>query len=117
MKAVRRHFRSLGYEVRFVHRDNVGWDMTATREGEELQLEVKGHLGEVVHFELSPNEYATMRARAATYRVCLVRNALNSDEVEVLVPLHEGNGPWRLRGDGVLIELAERVGAKASQVA
>lgn len=117
MKAVRRHFRSLGYEVRFVHRDNVGWDMTATREGEELQLEVKGHLGEVVHFELSPNEYATMRARAATYRVCLVRNALARDEVEVLVPIHEGNGAWRLRGDGVLIELAERVGAKASQVA
>ncbi len=116
MAATRRHFERLGYRVEFVHRDNSGWDATAMKGDELLRLEVKGHLGDVVHFELTPNEYAKMQAHARTYRVCLVRSALTSDEVEVLTPAKDADGQWRLKGDHVLIHLSERVGAKASEV-
>ncbi len=116
MQATRQHFGRLGYDVDFVHRDNRGWDATATKGQKVLRLEVKGHLGEVVHFELTPNEYSRMREYADTYRVCLVRSALTCDLVEVLEPFQTDAGQWRLKGDGVLIELGERVGAKASQI-
>lgn len=115
MAATRRHFDDLGYRVEFVHRDNSGWDVTASKGRKLLRLEVKGHLGDVVHFELTPNEYAKMQAYADTYRVCLVRSALTSDRVEVLAPVRDRDGRWSLVGGGVAVALDERIGAKASE--
>lgn len=103
-----------GYEVISVEKDNRGWDLEATKDRECLLIEVKGHIGNVIQFELTPNEYAQLQANSLAYRVCVVRNALQESEVEVYAP-SEKKGVWslvRLNGEG-RVQLNEKVAARA----
>jgi len=107
-------FRKEGYEVISVEKDNRGWDLEATKDRECLLIEVKGHIGNVIQFELTPNEYTQLQANNLAYRVCVVRNALQESEVEVYVP-SEKKGIWslvRLNGEG-RVQLNEKVAARA----
>jgi hypothetical protein len=115
MKAVIAHFQRQGYDVEEVHRDYCGWDLTATKGRETLHLEVKGHRGNEFQFELSPNEYEKMKKMPATYRVCVVRKALESDRVEIFVPERLSSETWILReiGGRPVISLGERIAARA----
>ncbi|ONH81142.1 hypothetical protein APZ41_021495 [Roseomonas mucosa] len=117
MKATEKNFVNRGYAVEYVHKDNLGWDMIAKKEGKELQLEVKGHFGNVIQFELTPNEYAQLKVFAKTYRVCVVRNALVSQKVEIYTPQLR-DGMWRLidKENKISVGLEERVAAKAFQM-
>ncbi|MBE0642206.1 MAG: DUF3883 domain-containing protein [Bacteroidales bacterium] len=109
-------FDKAGYKVVSVEKDNRGWDLDATKNGERLLVEVKGHIGNVIQFELTPNEYTQLQANSSNYRLCVVRNALEEPEVEVYVPSQK-KGTWSLvrhNGKG-RIRLAERVAAVASE--
>jgi hypothetical protein len=77
------HYTGLGYDVRSVEEDNVGWDLTAKFGQCELKLEVKGLSGADTRIELTPNEYAKMKQHLASYRVCVVTNALSSPQLAV----------------------------------
>ena len=55
-------YESEGYEVSSVETARCGWDLTATRDDEELHLEVKGIAGTLVRFFLTANEYRTAQA-------------------------------------------------------
>jgi hypothetical protein len=46
----------------------------------------RGNIGNVVQFELTPNEYSQLQTNAQNYRVCVVCNALKDSEVEVYAP-------------------------------
>jgi hypothetical protein len=111
------HFERLGYELASVEKDNRGWDLEATKSGELLRLEVKGHLGNVVQFELTPNEYEQMQINAHSYRVCMVRTCLGTPELTVLLPRKDGRD-WILETSDqmVRIQLLEKIAAKASEV-
>jgi hypothetical protein len=117
MEATKRHFRSEGFHVQEVHRDYCGWDLTASKGRKVLNLEVKGHLGDVIHFELTPDEYQKMREMHATYRVCVVRHAMKSRVVEVYMPKHAGANVWQLTNvnSGGVMDLGEHVAARASE--
>ena len=119
MDAVHAHFNKK-YDVDYVHRDCCGWDMTAThkKSGTVLQLEVKGHLGDVIQFDLTPNEYAKMQELQKTYRVCVVRRALKSKKVEVYTPKEISPDRWRLRdrANGLVVDLAPKIAAHASEI-
>jgi hypothetical protein len=108
------YFRKQGYKVIPVEKDNRGWDLEATLKGERLLIEVKGHIGNVIQFELTPNEYAQLQANRMSYRVCVVRNALNESNVEVYVPSKEKTTwslvRYKIKGS---IGLTERVAARA----
>ena len=119
MEATEKHFAK-SHSIEIVARDNRGWDITAIHKKNKsaLHLEVKGHLGNVIQFELTPNEYGRMQDMKSTYRICVVRNALNSDTVEVYTPKKLPDGNWELhdKENGIKVILNERIGARASQV-
>ena len=46
-----------GYHVRSVEKDNLGWDLEATKEGSTLKVEVKGLSGESLSVGLTANEF------------------------------------------------------------
>jgi len=118
MDATERLFQAAGYVIKRVHTDYYGSDMTAQRGNEILQLEVKGHIGDVIHFELTPNEYEKMQKLHKTYRICVVRRALESSSVEVYVPKLSRTDSWQLRdlAGKTVLSLGERVAARASEL-
>jgi len=112
--ATKNHFEAKGYIVTSVEKDNRGWDLELRAKDHLLLVEVKGHIGNVIQFELTPNEYEKLRENSKDYRVCVVRNAMTSAEVEVYAPHKEEDG-WSLRkvnGNGV-VRLSERTAARA----
>ena len=105
------------YSLKSVEKDNRGWDLEATKKGKTLYLEVKGHLGNVIQFELTPNEYARMQEHSKIYRVCVVRNALDTPDLVVFTP-QMNNEFWFLVSDigTQIVRLSEKTAAKASEV-
>ena len=73
--AVMTYFRTRGYVVTNVSRDNVGWDLEARRGDSTLLLEVKGTEQSELRAELTPNEF-TQSALQPGYRICIVTDAL-----------------------------------------
>jgi hypothetical protein len=110
-------YEDIGFAVKTVERDNRGWDLEASKSGIVLRLEVKGHAGNVVQFELTPNEYVQMQRHKNAFRVCVVRNALTEPDLKVFIPTYKQDH-WILYEDGGTeeIKLLEKVAAKASQV-
>ena len=110
-------YEKQGYELSSVEADNVGWDLEATNGEEILLIEVKGHKGNVVQFELTPNEYTQLQEQEDKYRVCVVRNALSEPDLTVFSPKKK-RGNWLLAEiDGnEKVRLDEKVAAKAVQI-
>ncbi|MCE5989547.1 DUF3883 domain-containing protein [Pseudomonas sp. LM20] len=111
------YYESLGYKLTSVEKDNRGWDLEALKGAELLRLEVKGHLGSVVQFELTPNEYMQMQGNASSYRVCMVRACLSTPELTILFPKKIGQD-WMLETSDlkIRVQLSEKIAAKASEV-
>ena len=77
------HYSRLGYKIKDVQKDNVGWDLEATMKKMTLKIEVKGLAGDVIDVLLSNNEYTKMNARdnREEYRLCVVTNAVKNPEL------------------------------------
>lgn len=110
-------YEKQGYELSSVETDNVGWDLEAVKEKENLLIEVKGHKGNVIQFELTPNEYAQLKEQKNNYRVCVVRNALTTPDLTEFLPKKK-NGYWYLseNNGNEKVRLDEKVAAKAVQI-
>ncbi|MFT3912106.1 MAG: DUF3883 domain-containing protein [Ferruginibacter sp.] len=74
---VSKHYRNLGYKIKSVEKDNVGWDLVATNGKDELFIEVKGLSGGNIGTELTPNEYKNLSIYKHCYRICIVIAVLN----------------------------------------
>lgn len=112
--AVRAYFVNLGWEVRSVERDNVGWDLEVANGTLALRVEVKGRSNAELGFELTPNEYLKLQEHFGTYRVALVCSVFDRPEIHLLEAARLGNG-WVVRsasGD-VSLQLGERIAAVA----
>ena len=83
IESVTKHYVELGYEVKSVERDNVGWDLEATLDKRKLKLEVKGLSGESIAVELTPNEYEKMNGNQEVYRLCIVSLALKTPMLNI----------------------------------
>ncbi len=112
------YYESNGYKLRDVQKDNVGWDLEATRGREKLLLEVKGLSGGELTVELTPNEYSQMNASAhrKRYRLCVVTHALEDRRRELRrFALQGGRGESRwVDQHDALLTMEERVGARFS---
>ncbi|PXX98779.1 hypothetical protein DF185_15485 [Marinifilum breve] len=70
------HFEELNYTIISKERDNVGWDLEATKGDVTLYIEVKGLSGKEVSFELTPNEYMKSKENSTQYIIAVVTNCL-----------------------------------------
>jgi hypothetical protein len=118
VNAVWDRYESDGYTLKSVETECLGWDLEATRGRQSIRLEVKGTSGSAIYFELTPNEYARLKEHAASYRVCVVCEALTNPRIFDLTPESVGSG-WRLVSalDQVSVPLMERIAAIAAEVA
>lgn len=71
------HFENIGYKIKSVERENVGWDLEAVNLQHKLFLEVKGLSGKTMTIELSSNEYSKSKI-TENYKICIVTNSLIS---------------------------------------
>jgi len=111
------HYKSLGYAVVSVEKDNVGWDLEASKDGKTLLVEVKGHKGNVIQFELTPNEYSQMQNHQDDYRVCVVRNALSEPDLIEFFPTEDEDFWYLEEVEGTeIVRLQEKIAAKAVQI-
>ncbi|MGM9928415.1 MAG: protein NO VEIN domain-containing protein, partial [Bacillus sp. (in: firmicutes)] len=80
---VTNYYKSLGYSIHDVQKENKGWDLEASKEGVSLKIEVKGLSGDVLDVLLSKNEYEKMNAseNKEIFRLCVVTNALKSPKL------------------------------------
>lgn len=111
IEMVTQHYTKLGYEVRSVERDNVGWDLEATLDKRKLRLEVKGLSGSELAAELTPNEYAKMNEHQDTFRLCIVTTALVNPTLAIFQFSSE-SGRWEF--DGQVLTINEVISARCS---
>ncbi|MDP1818138.1 MAG: DUF3883 domain-containing protein, partial [Leadbetterella sp.] len=80
IEMVTEHYSSIGYQVKSVEKDSVGWDLNAVGELVTLKLEVKGLSGTLIVTELTPNELKNLNAYKEAYRLCIVTEALTNPQ-------------------------------------
>ncbi|GAB3584105.1 protein NO VEIN domain-containing protein [Hymenobacter daeguensis] len=110
--AVATHYTSIGYGVVSVEKDNVGWDLTATRGRRTLNLEVKGLSGTSLMAELTPNEYQHLLKKSLDYKLCIVCNALTTPELHIFS--YENNGNFWSDSNGNQLRFQEMMSARVS---
>lgn len=71
-------YEDLGYSISSVEKDNLGWDLECSLGDIRKLVEVKGLQGALSGVELTPNEWASMKARADEYELCIVSAALTN---------------------------------------
>lgn len=112
IKEVVKYFeKKLGYTIRSVEKDNLGWDLEAAKENINLHIEVKGLSGAGLAVELTPNEYLAFFDKSDCYRLCIVNNALTSPSLKICRYSIEAND-WIVEGgEGASLVIAEKKGA------
>lgn len=95
MDATERWFAAKGFIVRYVHKENLGWDMEAKSGNVKLKLEVKGTSGALNTIELTPNEYNESGLHA-DYHICIAEHALDPKKVRLhIFRLDRQDHCWR----------------------
>lgn len=72
------YYASLGYSIRSVENENVGYDLVAKIDEIELLIEVKGLSGKAKTIGLTPNEFKFFQEKNKYYRLFIVNNALTN---------------------------------------
>ena len=96
VNVVSEYYQGKGYEVVSVEDDNMGWDLTASRNDKTLQVEVKGTRKDWINVGLTPNEYD--KSSGEMYRLAIVRNALSHNPVCAIYK-RDGDMWWWQEGD------------------
>ncbi|WP_151811570.1 DUF3883 domain-containing protein [Acinetobacter bereziniae] len=78
-----KYYENLGYLVKSVEKDNLGWDLEATTDKLNLRIEVKGLSGTEFVIGLTPNEFKSFEQQQKDYRLFVVTNALHDVEIWV----------------------------------
>lgn len=98
------YFERKRYAIKYVHRDNLGWDLEAVCGKRTLLLEAKGLMGSRLCIELTPNELTKMWKHRDVYCVCVVTNALKSPELSVFTYAPEIDTWQDQRGRELVVE-------------
>ena len=118
VKCVQTYFEDDGCVVTSVESDNVGWDLTVTKSNRELHVEVKGHQGNRINCELTPNEYKRAKRKTHTYFLAVVTEALEKPCLRIFQPIRESKGK-ELKWDCIVgvgkVNTTEKIGAVISE--
>jgi hypothetical protein len=117
VRVVGKYYESLGYTVKSVESENLGWDLHARKRNKTLYIEVKGVSDSSIYFELTPNEYKRLKEHYTYFRVCVVCDALTRPKLYELTP-EKLPAMWRLvsADKKVVVPLQERIAAIGTEV-
>lgn len=103
------------YNVDSKEKDNLGWDLEATKGDSRLLIEVKGRSINSIHAELTPNEYAAFKKNKTDYRLCIVTNCLSKPRLYVFqYNFSSENWICKLGKKIWTLEVTEKTGAVVS---
>lgn len=110
-----RRYEGLGYLLRSVENDNVGWDLECDRGDIRKLVEVKGLQGKTPIVELTPNEWAKMKHHAEEYELCIVSRALTGNpDIHIGRLAREGKRYFIELEDGARLLVKEATAARIS---
>lgn len=81
----------MGFDIKSVEKENLGWDLEAIYKKTKLRIEVKGLSGSNLSVEITPNEYSMMNEYMDSYRLCVVINCLNNSVINIFCFSKEKN--------------------------
>jgi len=111
VKVVVKYYEKYGYIVSSVEKDNVGWDLIATKEKVKLKLEVKGLSGTSIVAELTPNELKNLKDDRRFYRLCIVTEALTTKPKLKIFAYSEETKAWTSK-EGEFLNFEEIISAR-----
>jgi len=113
---VARHFKSIGYKVDSVERDNLGWDLNAAHSETDLclKLEVKGLSGRGINAELTPREYSMMKKHRHDYRICVATNCLDKNKSALAIFAYRDASKSWFDGDDRPLRIKDVMSAQLS---
>ncbi|MDW9464053.1 DUF3883 domain-containing protein [Sinorhizobium meliloti] len=120
--AVGSKLERLGFTIESVEKENLGYDLVATRNEEVLHIEVKGRSGSDVSAELTVNEFAclknyqTQRSPNAHYRIAIVTDALNKPIINEFVMVRGQKSQWCTLDGRLRLDFEERMAARLTSV-
>jgi hypothetical protein len=85
------YYGNKGFECRYVHKENKGWDIEITKGTRHFYVEVKGTMNNFQTVELTPNEFNMLKHHKGKYIVCVVAHALEKDKQVLHVFTWDGN--------------------------
>ncbi|MCI5076399.1 DUF3883 domain-containing protein [Oricola sp.] len=112
----------LGFTIKSVEKDNLGYDLVATRDDDVLHVEVKGRSGSDVSAELTVNEfdclkkYQRSRNPNAHYRIAIVTNALTNPIINEFVMVRGQKSQWCTLDGEWRLNFEERMAARITGV-
>lgn len=112
VEKVTSYYKDLGYEVKSVENDNVGWDLEVKRNKTIFRVEVKGKLGSEILVNLTPNEYINMNKYKDSYRLAIVTNAL-VDPILYRFSFSEEKDKW-VDDNGNILQIEKIVSARCT---
>lgn len=107
---VTEYYSNLGYEVKSVEKDNVGWDLEVKRKRTLLRVEVKGTSGNNISVDLTPNEYENMQLHKSSYRLAIVSTAL-TEPILYLFSFSQEKNEW-VDDEGNVLEIENIISAR-----
>lgn len=116
--AVGSKLESMGFTIKSVEKDNLGYDLVATREDETLHFEVKGRSGKDVCADLSANEfdclkqYAREQRPSAHYRIAIVTDALVDPVIHEFALVNGRKSQWCTLDGRWHLEFKDRTAAR-----
>ena len=122
IKAVGSKLEEMGYSIRSVEKDNLGYDLVASRDYEILHVEVKERSGDDVRADLSANEYDCLRQyqrernARAHYRIAIVTEALVHPVINEFVLVHGPRPEWCTLDGRWRLEFRDRTAAGLTAV-
>jgi len=113
---------SMGYTVRSVEKDNVGYDLVATRDEEILHIEVKGRSGSDICADLTANEFDCLklyerdRTPDAHYRIAIVTDALADPVINEFALMNGQKTQWCTLDGGLRLKFENRTAARLTAI-
>lgn len=122
IKVVGSRLEEMGYTIRSAEKENLGYDLVASRDDEILHVEVKGRSGNDVCADLSANEfdclkqYQRERKPHAHYRIAIVIEALVNPVINEFVLVHGRKPEWCTLDGHWRLAFKERTAARLTAV-
>lgn len=120
--AVGTKLEGMGYTIKSVEKDNIGYDLVVTRDDEVLHFEVKGRSGHDVRADLSANEFDCLKEferelkPRAHYRIAIVTDALVNPVVNEFALVNRQKSQWCTLDGGWQLEFEDRTAARLKAV-